>query len=132
AKDTLVPFYQNLKSQPTNIPLKSDFLDRVMSILSLGLIEPEESEDYLKEVYRILKPEGKLAVVELTTFESYLFDSLQKLTNGFSSFIPKKGGNGFLQFDPVDLKSKIDAIFGDENVTRIDMREFVLIIAQKM
>ena len=132
AKDTLVPYYQNLKSQPNNIPLKNDYLDRVMSILSLGLIAPEESDDFLKEVHRILKPEGKLAIFELTTFESYLFDSLQKLTNGFSSFIPKKGGNGFLQFNPANLKTKIDAVFGEENVTRIDMREFVLIVAQKM
>ncbi|MEE9409963.1 MAG: class I SAM-dependent methyltransferase [Candidatus Heimdallarchaeota archaeon] len=131
AKDTLVPYYQNLKSVSGDIPLKERFLDRVMSILTLGLIEPDESADYLREVYRILKPEGKLAVVELTTFKSYLFDSLQKLTNGFSSFIPKKKGNGFLQFDPLALQKQIAKIFGKKNVIKIDMREFVLIVAKK-
>ena len=131
SEDTYVPLYQNIKATPASIPLKSNLLDRIMSILTLGIITEAEYIDYLKEVKRLVKPGGKIAFVEIIVFESYLFDALQKLTNGFHTFIPKKAQNGFIQFTHEKLKSLIETVFGQGNVQLIDLREFVLAIAIK-
>lgn len=132
SENTSVNFYQNIQAKPTDIPLKDGLMDRIMSVLSLGLIETSESKSFISEVHRLLKPGGKAAFVELITFESYLFDALQQLTNGFSSFIPKKIQNGFMQFTHKEVMSKLEEVFGEGNIELVDLREFVLAIAKKM
>jgi DNA-binding PadR family transcriptional regulator len=131
SESTYVPRYQNIKATPSSIPLKSDLLDRIMSILTLGIISEEEYVNYLNETKRLVKKGGKIAFIEIIIFESYLFDALQKLTNGFHSFIPKKAQKGFVQFEPKKLKSIIESVFGEGNVQLIDLREFVLALAVK-
>jgi DNA-binding PadR family transcriptional regulator len=131
SENTQIPFYQNIQATPTNIPLKSDLLDRVMSILSLGIIDESEYIDFLKEARRVMKSGAKAAFIEIVVFESYLFDALQKLTNGFHSFIPKKAQKGFVQFSHDQLTQVIKSVFGEENIQLIDLREFVLVIAKK-
>ena len=131
SEDTDVPFYQKIRSTHDNIPLKTDFLDRMMSILSLGLIKKQDFESFLVETKRLLKPGGKIAFVEIIAFESYLFEALQKLTDGFSSFFPKRVPGGFTQFSQNEIKAQIDHIFGETHVKMIELREFVLIIAEK-
>lgn len=131
SEDTDVPFYQKIRSNYDNIPLKSDFLDRIMSILSLGLIKKQEFDTFLSETKRLLKPGGKIAFVELITFESYLFEALQKLTDGFSSFFPKRAPRGFTQINQREVKNQIEKAFGEKNIKMIELREFVLVIAEK-
>ncbi|NPD90064.1 MAG: PadR family transcriptional regulator [Asgard group archaeon] len=131
SEDTYVPLYQNLKATPSSIPLKTDLLDRLMSILTLGIIDEKDYSNFLSEAKRLVNPGGKVAFVEIIVFESYLFDALQKLTNGFHSFIPKKAQKGFIQFTPEKLKSVIESVFGEGSVQLIDLREFVLAIATK-
>ena len=131
AKDMVIPFYQNIKAQPNNIPLKSDYLQRILSILTLGLLEEKQTNELLGEVYRILEPGGKVVFIEIIEFESYLFESLNKLTHGFDLFVPKKGTSSLTQFPPNVLKKKIEKVFGEENLEIIDMREFVFVIATK-
>ncbi|MHA1814786.1 MAG: hypothetical protein ACTSX1_02180, partial [Candidatus Heimdallarchaeaceae archaeon] len=131
AKDMVIPYYQNIKAQPDNIPLKSNYLQRIMSILTLGLLEEKYEDDLIKEVYRILEPEGKVVFIEIVEFESYLFESLNKLTHGFDLFVPKKGTSSLAQFSPQLLKEKIESVFGEENLEIIDMREFVFVVATK-
>lgn len=131
SENTPVPFYQNIQATPASIPLKSELLDRIMSIVSLGIIDETDYKDFLTEVKRIMKPGAKAAFVELVVFESYLFDALQKLTNGFHSFIPKKAQNGFVQFSHEKLTDIIVSVFGEGNIQLIDLREFVLLIAKK-
>jgi len=131
SEDTDVPHYQKIRSTYDNIPLKSDFLDRIMSILSLGLIKKQEFETFLTEIKRLLKPGGKIAIIELIKFESYLFEALQKLTGGFSSFFPRREPSGFTQFSHNEINTQIEQIFGENNVKMIELREFVLIVAQK-
>lgn len=131
AKDALVPFYQNIKAQPDNIPLKANYLQRVLSILSLGLLEENQANSLITEVYRILETEGKAAFIEIVEFESYLFESLSKLTHGFDLFIPKKVTASLTQFSPSVLKKKVAAVFGEENIEILDMREFVFVLATK-
>jgi len=131
AEDTYVPFYQNIKATQINIPLKSELLDRAMSILSLGLIGNDARREFLEEVKRLLKSEGKIAFVELVTFESYLFDALYKLTDGFNLFVPKKSTHGVIQFTNEQVKDILEDVFGEGNVTIIELREFVLAIAKK-
>ncbi len=131
AKDMVIPFYQNIKAQPNNIPLKSDYLQRILSILSLGLLEDKQTNELIGEVHRILEPGGKVVFVEIVEFESYLFESLNKLTHGFDLFIPKKGTSSLTQFSPQLLKEKIERVFGEENIKMIDMREFIFVIATK-
>ena len=132
AKDMVIPYYQNIKAQPNNIPLKSNYLQRIMSILSLGLLEEKYEDDLIKEVYRILEPEGKAVFIEIVEFESYLFESLNKLTHGFDLFVPKKGTSSLTQFSPKLLKEKIERVFGEENLEIIDMREFIFVVATKI
>ena len=131
AKDLVVPYYQNIRSNPDDIPLKDDLLDRVMSVLALGFLEEKDSENYIKEVHRILKPGGKAAFFELIEFESYLWESLKQLTSGFQIFIPKKGSGELIQFLPEQLKAKIVSVFGEENVRLIFLREIVCVLAIK-
>ena len=131
AKDLVVPYYQNIRSNPDDIPLKNDLLDRVMSVLSLGFLEENDSENYIKEVHRILKPGGKVAFFELIEFESYLWESLKQLTFGFQIFIPEKGSGELIQFLPDRLKAKVVSVFGEENVKLIFLREIVCVLAIK-
>ncbi|MHA2256305.1 MAG: hypothetical protein ACXAAM_09545, partial [Candidatus Heimdallarchaeaceae archaeon] len=131
SEDTYVPLYQNIKAVPTSIPLKTELLDRMMSILTLGIVDEKDYISFLNEAKRLVKIGGKIAFVEIVVFESYLFDALQKLTNGFDSFIPKKSQKGFVQFTHDKLKSLIESVFGEGNVQLIDLREFVLAIATK-
>lgn len=131
AKDLVVPYYQNIRSNPDDIPLKNDLLDRVMSVLSLGFLEQKDSENYIKEVHRILKPGGKVAFFELIEFESYLWESLKQLTFGFQIFIPEKGSGELIQFLPDRLKAKVVSVFGEENVKLIFLREIVCVLAIK-
>ena len=131
SKDMVIPYYQNIKAQPGNIPLKTDYLQRVISVLSLGLLEEKQGNDLIGEVYRILEPRGKVIFIEVVEFESYLFESLNKLTHGFDLFIPKKGSSSLTQFSPKLLKEKIEHVFGEQNVEAIEMREFVFLIATK-
>ena len=131
AKDLVVPYYQNIRSNPDDIPLKNDLLDRVMSVLSLGFLEQKDSENYIKEVHRILKPRGKVAFFELIEFESYLWESLKQLTFGFQIFIPEKGSGELIQFLPDRLKAKVVSVFGEENVKLIFLREIVCVLAIK-
>ncbi len=131
AKDMVIPFYQNIKAQPNNIPLKSDYLQRMLSILSLGLLEEKQANEMLDEVYRILEPGGKVIFIEIVEFESYLYESLNKMTHGFDLFIPKKGTSGLTQFSPQQLKEKIERVFSKENLEIIEMREFIFVIATK-
>jgi DNA-binding PadR family transcriptional regulator len=128
---TDVPFYQKIRSTYDNIPLKTNFLDRMMSILSLGLIKKQEFEPFLLEAKRLLKPGGKIAFVEIIAFESYLFEALQKMTDGFSSFFPKRAPGGFTQFNQNEVKTQIEHVFGVNKVKMIELREFVLVIAEK-
>ena len=131
AKDYIVPYYQNIRSNPEDIPLKMDLLDRIMSVLALGFLSEKDSEEYIKEVQRILKPGGKVAFFELIEFESYLWNALKELTHGFQIFIPKTGSGELLQFLPEKLKSKVAAVFGEENVKLIFLHEIVCAIAVK-
>ena len=131
SKEMVIPYYQNIKAQPDNIPLKSDYLQRIMSVLSLGLLEEKQGNELINEVYRILEPGGKVVFIEIVEFESYLFESLNKLTHGFDLFIPKKGTSSLTQFSPQLLREKIEKVFGEENLEIIEMREFVFLIATK-
>jgi DNA-binding PadR family transcriptional regulator len=131
AKDMVIPYYQNIMAQPDNIPLKSNYLQRIMSILSLGLIEGKKTNEFITEVHRILEPGGKVVFIEIVEFESYLYESLNKLTHGFDLFIPKKGTSSLTQFSPKLLEEKIGSVFGEENLEIIDMREFIFVIATK-
>jgi DNA-binding PadR family transcriptional regulator len=131
AKDMVIPYYQNIMAQPDNIPLKSNYLQRIMSILSLGLIEGKKANEFITEVHRILEPGGKVVFIEIVEFESYLYESLNKLTHGFDLFIPKKGTSSLTQFSPKLLEEKIGSVFGEENLEIIDMREFIFVIATK-
>ncbi len=128
---TDVPFYQKIRSTYDNIPLKTDFLDRMMSILSLGLIKKREFDTFLLETRRLLKPGGKIAFVEIIAFESYLFEALQKLTDGFSSFFPKRAPGGFTQFSKDEVKAHIESVYGGSKMKMIELREFLLVIAEK-
>ena len=131
AKETQVPFYQTIRASPDNIPLKMDFLDRVNSILTLGFLNEEDSEELVKEVHRILKSGGKVAFYEILNFESYLFEALRYLTHGFQIFTPKNVSGELRQFDPENLQKTIAKVFGSENVEIIHLREIVLVIAIK-
>ncbi|MCE7747839.1 MAG: hypothetical protein GPJ51_05540 [Candidatus Heimdallarchaeota archaeon] len=131
SKETLVPFYQNLRASPDNIPLKMDFLDRVNSILTLGFLEKKDAKELIKEVHRILKPGAKVAFYEILNFESYLFEALRYLTHGFQIFTPKKSIGELKQFDPEELKELVSETFGKENVELIFLREIILVIAIK-
>jgi DNA-binding PadR family transcriptional regulator len=131
SKDMVIPYYQNIMAQPDNIPLKSNYLQRMMSILSLGLLEGKQANDLIAEVYRILEPGGKVVFIEIVEFESYLYESLNKLTHGFDLFIPKKGTSSLTQFSPKLLKEKIGRVFAEENLEIIDMREFIFVVATK-
>ncbi len=131
SKDMVIPYYQNIMAQPDNIPLKSNYLQRMMSILSLGLLEAKQANELIAEVYRILEPGGKVVFIEIVEFESYLYESLNKLTHGFDLFIPKKGTSSLTQFSPKLLKEKIGRVFAEENLEIIDMREFIFVVATK-
>ncbi|MHA1551703.1 MAG: hypothetical protein ACTSUP_05510 [Candidatus Heimdallarchaeaceae archaeon] len=131
AKDMVIPYYQNIKAQPDNIPLKSDYLQRILSILSLGLLEEKQANEMIGEVHRILEPGGKVVFIEIVEFESYLYESLNKLTHGFDLFIPKKGTSSLTQFSPQLLKEKIERVFSEEKLEIIEMREFIFVIATK-
>ena len=131
SKETQVQFYQNLRATPNNIPLKVDLLDRLLSALSLGFLEPESREDLIKEIHRILKPGGKAAFYEILNFESYLFEALRHLTHGFRIFTPKQASTNLQQFDPEELKEIIVKVFGEENVELIILREIAVVIAVK-
>ncbi|MCK4972738.1 MAG: PadR family transcriptional regulator, partial [Candidatus Heimdallarchaeota archaeon] len=111
SKDMVIPYYQNIKAQPDNIPLKSDYLQRILSILSLGLLKEKQANELINEVHRILEPGGKVVFIEIVEFESYLYESLNKLTHGFDLFIPKKGTSSLTQFSPQILKEKIERVF---------------------
>ena len=131
SKEMVIPYYQNIKAQPGSIPLKSDYLQRIMSILSLGLLDEKQGNELIGEVHRILDPKGKAVFIEIVEFKSYLFESLNKLTYGFDLFIPKKGTSSLTQFSPQVLKEKIERVFGAENLEIIEMREFVFLVATK-
>jgi len=131
SKDMVIPYYQNIMAQPDNIPLKSNYLQRMMSILSLGLLEEKESDELITEVHRILEPKGKVIFIEIVEFESYLYESLNKLTHGFDLFIPKKGTSSLTQFSTKLLEEKIGRVFDEKNLEIIDMREFIFVVATK-
>lgn len=131
SKDIKIDYYQNLKAQPNNIPLKDNFLQRVLSVLSLGLLEDKQSDSLLEEMYRILQPGGKAAIFEIMEFESYLFEALSRLTQGFDLFVPKKVTSSLNQFSLKELQEKVGKIFGEENVEVIEMREIIFLIATK-
>ena len=131
SKETLVPFYQNIRAKPDNIPLKMNFLDRINSILSLGFLGNEDSIELIKEIHRVLKPGAKVAFYEILDFESYLFEALRHMTHGFQIFTPKNAVGELRQFNAKELKKLISSIFGEENVEVILLREIILVVAVK-
>jgi len=64
----------NFPSRYGDIPLKSDYLDSVISLVHMT--EVPNRKQYMEEIVRIIKPDGRLMIVDFGRFDSYLLEEI--------------------------------------------------------
>jgi len=91
--------WQTVCGDVHNLPFESGFFDRI--ICSEVIEHVHEDTRVLKEMARILKPRGRLAITTPTFFTEYVYDKLSPL------YFTNPGGH-VRKFLPKELASKIE------------------------
>ncbi|UJG41055.1 MAG: helix-turn-helix transcriptional regulator [Candidatus Heimdallarchaeum aukensis] len=132
AHETAIDSYQNIRAKYDEIPLKDNLLDRFLSTLNLGLLNDEDSIEFLHETKRILKKGGRAGFFEFKFFESYIVDAIETETKGFSFYFAKTIKERKLRkFKKEELEELFFKVFEKENVKIKDFKEFYFVIATK-
>ncbi len=129
--DSNVENYQNIRVTHDDIPLKNNHFDRFMSALNLAVLDKKQQNEFLEEIYRIMKKDSKVVFVELLHFESYIFDAIEELTEGLTMLLAKKRKNKLNRFSKEELKKTIETVFGKGHVEVHQLREFLYAVATK-
>ncbi len=112
----------HLPARPTDLPLKDGYLDAC--VVGLVLHDLEDWDPFLKEVARIVRKEGVIAVVDFAKFDSYI---LEAFMSNFHK--PWKDDEKLLGLDP-DVVSEALSPYAVDIVTD-RMKEFLLVYGRK-
>ncbi|MGA1821734.1 MAG: helix-turn-helix transcriptional regulator [Thermoplasmatota archaeon] len=117
-------FGRDIASFPSrygDIPLKSDYLDSVISLVHMT--EVPNRKRYIEEIVRIIKPDGRLMIVDFGRFDSYLLEEIFDRNVNIESDRKYKGE------DIGEIEDLLDEYLDDIKASRI--KEMFLITGKK-
>jgi len=121
---------ETISCTPEDIPIKDGYFHNVLSMFALSFLKDYEQRIiFLRELKRTLTSNGKLFLVELKQFRSFIYNVLSSFTN-FFTMIFFNNSDKLYQFGSNELLALISEVFPKASVLPIDYAEFIFVKIQ--
>ena len=122
-----IPDCETISCTPNDIPIKDKYFNNLLSLFSLSLLKTQEQrKSFLKELNRILASHGKIFLVELKQFRSFIYNVILSFTDVFA-MIFTNNSNRLYRFELDELLKLIQQTFRNASVILLDYAEFVFV-----
>ncbi|MHA1305491.1 MAG: PadR family transcriptional regulator [Candidatus Heimdallarchaeaceae archaeon] len=129
-RDVNLSDYETISCEPDDIPIKNEYFDNALSILTLSLLKNQEQRTlFLQELKRTLVSRGKIFLVELKQFRSSIYKVISSVTDIFTMLF-SNNSNRLCHFELDELLNLIYQTFPQSTITTLDYTESIFIKIQ--